>query len=123
MSQWMGWGRKTPALQLDWSTYHAGVARQFPNRLRLFPSHVREDKQEHGIGTGESGRLLGEGVCRRSTSCMLHVSHFGMIPKGTTGKWRLHDSGLALPFSLRSAPKIFNAVADAVEWIARYLEV
>ena len=25
----------------------------------------------------------------------------------------------ALPFGLRSAPKIFNAVADALEWIAR----
>ena len=25
----------------------------------------------------------------------------------------------ALPFSLRSAPKIFNAVADAVEWILK----
>ena len=25
----------------------------------------------------------------------------------------------ALPFGLRSAPKIFNAVADAVEWVAR----
>lgn len=28
-----------------------------------------------------------------------------------------------LPFGLRSAPKIFAAVADAVEWIARYLGV
>ena len=26
----------------------------------------------------------------------------------------------ALPFALRSAPKIFNALADAVEWIARH---
>lgn len=26
----------------------------------------------------------------------------------------------ALPFGLRSAPKIFNAVADALEWIVRY---
>ena len=25
-----------------------------------------------------------------------------------------------LPFSLRSAPKIFNALADAIEWIAKY---
>lgn len=25
----------------------------------------------------------------------------------------------SLPFSLRSAPKIFMAIADAVEWIAR----
>ena len=25
----------------------------------------------------------------------------------------------ALPFGLRSAPKIFTAVADAVEWIAK----
>ena len=27
--------------------------------------------------------------------------------------------GTVLPFGLRSAPKIFNAVADAVEWIVR----
>ena len=25
-----------------------------------------------------------------------------------------------LPFSLRSAPKLFTAVADAVEWVAKY---
>ena len=122
----------------------------------------------------------------------VHVSRFGVIPKGNTGKWRLivdmsspdgqsvndgiceslcslsyvtvgdaaqavvakgrgalmakvdvksayrnvpihpHDRWLmgmlwegslfidtALPFGLRSAPKIFTAVADAVEWIVR----
>ena len=29
----------------------------------------------------------------------------------------------SLPFSLRSAPKQFNAIADALEWIARHLGV
>ena len=31
--------------------------------------------------------------------------------------------GTTLPFGLRSAPKIFTAVADAAEWIARQQEV
>ena len=29
----------------------------------------------------------------------------------------------ALPFGLRSAPKIFNAVADAVDWVAKSMGV
>ena len=29
----------------------------------------------------------------------------------------------ALPFGLRSAPKLFNAVADALEWIAKHLGI
>ena len=29
----------------------------------------------------------------------------------------------ALPFDLRSAPKLFNALADALEWIAKHLGV
>ena len=29
----------------------------------------------------------------------------------------------ALPFGLRSAPKLFNAVADVLEWIAKHLGI
>ena len=29
----------------------------------------------------------------------------------------------ALPFGLRSAPKIFTAIADAVEWVAKHAGV
>eukprot|EP00731_Ephydatia_muelleri_P016296 Em0009g720a len=130
--------------------------------------------------------------CRYRHSDEIHVSRFGVIPKGSSGKWRLIldlsspegasvndgiDSGLCslkyatvdqaaelmlrlgrvalmakadieqayrripvhlddrgllgmrfegatymdtvLPFGLRSAPKVFNAVADALEWVCR----
>ena len=136
------------------------------------------------------GRILGP--LSPPWSDEIHVSRFGVIPKGSSGKWRLIvdlsspegasvndriDSGLCslkyatvdqaaelmlrlgrgalmakadieqayrripvhpddcgllgmrfegatymdtvLPFGLRSAPKVFNAVADALEWVCR----
>ncbi len=136
------------------------------------------------------GRVLGP--LDQSQFSMVHTSRFGVIPKGSTGKWRLildlsspqghsvndgiqeslcslsyvsvddavyavREKGrgallakvdirsayrivpvhqedwwllgmlwegamyidTALPFGLQSAPKFFNAVADAVEWIAK----
>ena len=49
------------------------------------------------------------------------VSCFGVIPKNQPGRWRdkLYVD-TTLPFGLRSAPKIFNAVADASEWIMEH---
>ena len=36
--------------------------------------------------------------------------------------WEYHVYiDVALPFGLRSAPKLFNTVADALEWIAKHL--
>ena len=53
-------------------------------------------------------------------------SAYWIIPVHTEDRWLLGMSwagelyiDTALPFGLRSAPKIFNAVADTVEWIIR----
>ena len=45
------------------------------------------------------------------------------VPVHGEDRWLLEMLGLfvdtVLPFGLRSAPKIFTALADAVEWIAK----
>ena len=41
---------------------------------------------------------------------------------GMLWQYRLYIDA-SLPFGLRSAPKLFNAIADALEWIARHLGV
>ena len=46
----------------------------------------------------------------------------GTPPHNRIGKYPL-VSYASLPFGLRSAPKLFNAIADALEWIARHLGV
>ena len=43
-------------------------------------------------------------------------------PLGMLWQDRLYIDA-SLPFGLRSAPKLFNAIADALEWIARHLGV
>ena len=71
----------------------------------------------------ESIRALGRGSLLAKVDVK---SAYRNIPVHPEDRWlmgMLWDGGLfvdkTLPFGLRSAPKIFTAVADAVEWIAR----
>ena len=162
--------------------FRVGFDYSFASRTRNFSTECAE------------GRVLGP--LDPSQFPLIHTSRFGVIPKGSTDKWRLivdmsapegasindgiskalgtltyvgineaaqsirtlgrgsllakvdvrsayrnipvhpedrwlmgmlWDGGLfvdtTLPFGLRSAPKIFTAVADAVEWIARHERV
>ena len=72
----------------------------------------------------QSIRTLGRGSLLAKVDVR---SAYRNIPVHPEDRWlmgMLWDGGLfvdtTLPFGLRSAPKIFTAVADAVEWIARH---
>lgn len=47
----------------------------------------------------------------------IHPSDHFLLGMRWRGKYYVH---LALPFSLRSAPYLFNSVADIVEWILKH---
>ena len=78
------------------------------------------------VGTKDAAREI---VARGRGTLMAKVdvkSAYRNIPIHPDDRWMmgmLWDNSLfidtALPFGLRSAPKIFSAIADAVEWIAR----
>ena len=81
-------------------------------------SYIGVEEAAEGI------RLLGRGSLLAKVDVK---SAFRNIPVHPDDRWMMGmtwDGGLfidtTLPFGLRSAPKIFSAVADAVEWAARH---
>ena len=183
---WQEWDRSL-AFRVGFDYQHA-----CRKSLRNMPSALEQPQvvREYLATECSEGRVLGP--LTPSEFPQVHTSRFGVIPKGSTGKWRLildmsspeglsvndgiqealcslsyvsvedatkgvvakgrgallakvdvksayrnvsihpddrwlmgmlWEGGLyidtALPFGLRSAPKIFTAIADAVEWVVK----
>ena len=72
---------------------------------------VAEKVAELGPGTQSAYRIVPVHPDNRPLLGMLWQDHLYMYIDAS------------LPFGLRSAPKLFNAIADALEWIARHLGV
>lgn len=78
-------------------------------------TYLKLDEVVHAIGRKGKGALLAKMDLESAYRIIpVHPSDRHLIGMEWKGKVYVD---LALPFGLRSAPKIFNSVADALEWI------
>lgn len=87
-----------------------GISKELCSLQYIKIDQVAEAAIQHGQGA-ELGKIDIKNAYR---VVPVHPSDRRLLGMRWEGKEHV-DS--ALPFSLRSAPKIFNAIADALEWI------
>ncbi len=84
-----------------------------PVLCSLFYTSV-DDVAERVQGLGRGARLAKIDIRSAYRVVPVHPENRPLLAMQCNGKWFLDT---VLPFGLRSAPKIFNAIADGLEWI------